>query len=262
MLGLTRRLGGCFKDSRDPTCIEHTVEALVMQRIVGIALGYEDLNDHDDLRHDPVMAVLAGKLTASHAKCEPLAGKSTLNRLERGKAEPTRYARIAADPAAIEKLFVDLFLNAHAKTPPQITLDLDATDDPLHGHREGRFFHGYYDTYCYLPLYLVCGRHRLAAKLRRSNIGAASGAREELIRIMRQIRACRPQVRILLRADSGFCREELMAWCEATRVDDVFGLAGNARLVGKIETEMAYARAEAEKTGKPAAGSRSSAGPH
>ena len=252
VLGLTGRLSACFRDSRDPSYIEHAVETLVMQRIVGIALGYEDLNDHDELRHDPVMAVLAGKLTASHAKCEPLAGKSTLNRLERGKAEPTRYARIAADPAAIEKLFVDLFLDAHAKAPPQITLDLDATDDPLHGDQEGRFFHGYYDTYCYLPLYIFCGRHLLAAKLRRSNIDAPSGAREELIRIVRQIRARWPRVRILLRADSGFCREELMAWCEANRVDYVFGLARNARLAGEIEIEMAYARAEAEKTAKPA----------
>jgi Transposase DDE domain group 1 len=252
VLGLTRRLAGCFKDSRDPNYIEHAVETLVMQRIVGIALGYEDLNDHDELRHDPVLAVLAGKLTAGHATCAPLAGKSTLNRLERGNAEPTRYARIAADVPAIEKLFVGLFLDAHDKAPAQITLDLDATDDPLHGHQEGRFFHGYYDAYCYLPLYIFCGRHLLAAKLRRANIDAAAGAREELIRIVHQIRARWPRVRILLRADSGFCREDLMAWCEANRVDYVFGLARNSRLVGEIETEMAYARAEAEKTAKPA----------
>ena len=154
VLGLTRRLAACFKDSRDPAYIEHTVETLVMQRVVGIALGYEDLNDHDQIRHDPVLATLANKLTASRRDCAPLAGKSTLNRLELSRDEPARYARIAADTVAIEALFVDLFLDAHAKAPAQITLDLDATDDLLHGHQEGRFFHGYYDGYCYLPLYI------------------------------------------------------------------------------------------------------------
>jgi hypothetical protein len=250
MLGLTRRLAACFTDSRDPAYTEHTVETLVMQRVVGIALGYEDLNDHDELRHDPVLATLAGKLTASRSDGAPLAGKSTLNRLELSREEPTRYARIAADTAAIEALFVDLFLDAHAKAPAQITLDLDPTDDPLHGQQEGRFFHGYYD--CYLPLYIFCGRHLLAAKLRCSNIDGAAGAVEEVARIIGQIRARWPRVRILLRADSGFCREDLMAWCEANRVDYVFGLARNPRLTAEIATEMAAAQAAAEKTGKPA----------
>jgi hypothetical protein len=252
VLGLTRRLAACFKDSRDPAYTEHAVETLVMQRVTGIALGYEDLNDHDQLRHDPVMAVLAGKLAAHRSDCAPLAGKSTLNRLERSKPQPTRYARIAADTAAIEALFVDLFLDAPSKPPAQITLDLDATDDPLHGHQEGRFFHGYYDSYCYLPLYVFCGRHLLAAKLRRSNIDASAGTVEELARIVGQIRVRWPRVRILLRADSGFCREPIMAWCEANRIDYVFGLARNARLTAEIETEMRGACAEAEKTGKPA----------
>jgi hypothetical protein len=252
VLGLTRRLAGCFKDSRDPAYTEHTLETLLMQRVVGIALGYEDLNDHDQLRHDPVMAVLAGKLEAGRSGCAPLAGKSTLNRLELSRPEPTRYARIAADTAAIEALFVDLFLDTHAKAPAQITLDLDATDDPLHGHQEGRFFHGYYDAYCYLPLYVFCGRHLLAAKLRWSNIDAAAGTTEELARIVVRIRARWPRVRILLRADSGFCREAIMAWCEENRIDYVFGLARNARLTAEIEAEMRAARAEAERTGKPA----------
>jgi hypothetical protein len=252
VLGLTRRLAGCFKDSRNQLFTEHAVQTLVMQRIAGIALGYEDLNDHDQLRHDPVMAVLANKLTASRADCAPLAGKSTLNRLELSKAGPTRYNKIAADTHAIERLFVDLFLDAHAKAPSQITLDLDATDDPLHGHQEGRFFHGYYDCYCYLPLYVFCGRHLLAAKLRRSNIDAAAGALQEIIRIVGQIRARWPRVRILLRGDSGFCREALMAYCEANRVDYVFGLARNERLQAEIEAEMANARDEAERRGKPA----------
>ena len=216
VIGLTRRLAECFTDARNPAFVEHEIGTLVMQRVVGIALGYEDLIDHDELRHDPVLAVLAGKLTARRSDCAPLAGKSTLNRLELSRPEPTRYARLAADTCAIETLFVDLFVDAHKKAPAQITLDLDATDDPLHGHQEGRFFHGYYDCYCYLPLYVFCGRHLLAAKLRRSNIDAAAGSVEEIERIVRHIRARWPRVRILLRADSGFARETLMAGARPT----------------------------------------------
>ena len=252
VLGLTRRLAACFKDRRDPDYVEHAVETLLMQRVVGIALGYEDLLDHDQLRHDPVMAVLAGKLAARRAGYAPLAGKSTLNRLELSQPDPTRYARISADVDAVEVLFVDLFLDAHAKTPGQITLDLDATDDPLHGHQEGRFFHGYYDCYCYLPLYIFCGRHLLAAKLRRADIDAAAGAVEEVARVVGRIRARWPRVRILLRGDSGFCREALMAWAEANRVDYVFGLARNERLQAEIAADLAQARSAAERTGRPA----------
>ncbi len=204
--------------------IEHEVATLVGQRVFGIALGYEDLNDHDELRHDPVMAVLAGKLAARREGCAPVAGKSTLNRLELSRLEPTRYHKIGHDPTAIEALFVDLFLDAHAQAPKEIILDLDATDDPLHGHQEGRFFHGYYDCYCYLPLYVFCGRHLLAAKLRRADIDAAAGAVEEVARIVAHIRRRWPRMRILLRADSGFAREALMAWCEENRVDFLFGL--------------------------------------
>ena len=251
-LGLTRRLAGCFKDHRDPDLIEHRVETLLTQRITAIALGYEDLNDHDDLRHDPIMAVLAGKLAATRVDCAPVAGKSTLNRLELSQTEPTRYARIAADPAAIETLFVDLFLDAHDAPPAEITLDLDATDDPLHGHQEGRFFHGYYDGYCYLPLYVFCGRHLLVAKLRPANIDASAGALEEVIRLVARSRARWPKTRILLRADSGFCGEALMAWAEENAVDYVFGLARNKRLAAAIGGEMQRARAAAEASGKPA----------
>jgi hypothetical protein len=161
---LSERFAACFDDTRAAELVEHQVETMVMQRVVGIALGYEDLNDHDELRRDPVLAVLAGKLAAQRSDCAPLAGKSTLNRLELSRAEPTRYHKVSHDPAAIESLFVDLFLDAHKKPPKQIILDLDATDDPLHGDQEGRFFHGYYDCYCYLPLYIFCGRHLLAAK--------------------------------------------------------------------------------------------------
>ena len=216
---LTDRFTACFTDARVAELVEHQVSTLVLQRVVGIALGYEDLNDHDELRCDPVMAVLAGKLEARRTDCAPLAGKSTLNRMELSRPVPTRYHKVSHDPAAIEALFVDLFLDAHGRPPTQIFLDLDATDDPLHGHQEGRFFHGYYDCYCYLPLYVFCGRHLLAAKLRRSNIDAAAGAVEEVARIVGQIRRRWPNTRILLRGDSGFAREALMAWCEANRVD-------------------------------------------
>ena len=251
-LDLVRRLAGCFRDARDPRFVEHSVATLVGQRVFGIALGYEDLNDHDELRHDPVMAALAGKLEARREDCAPVAGKSTLNRLELSREIATRYKKISHDPAAIEALFVDLFLEAHAKPPKQIVLDLDATDDSLFGHQEGRFFHGYYDSYCYLPLYVFCGRHLIAAKLRPSNIDASAGSVEEVVRIVSQVRARWPRTRILLRADSGFAREALMAWCERNRVDFVFGLARNARLVAEIEAELAQAEAEAVATGKPA----------
>jgi Transposase DDE domain group 1 len=197
--------------------------------------------------------VLAGKLAARRSDCAPLAGKSTLNRLEHAPSgQPGRYHRISHDGQAIERLFVDLFLEAHTRAPKQIILDLDATDDPIHGHQEGRFFHGYYDAYCYLPLYVFCGRHLLAAKLRRSNIDASAGADEEVARIVRQIRARWPRVRVLLRADSGFAREELMVWCEQNRVDFVFGLARNPRLVEEIALELIQAEDEAERMGKPA----------
>ena len=251
-IGLVGRFAACFADGRVRAQVEHTVESMVAQRVFGIALGYEDLVDHDQLRHDPVLATLAGKLEARRTDCAPLAGKSTLNRLEHAPSEPSRYHKIGHDGAAIERLFVDFFLEAHQTPPGQIVLDLDATDDPLHGHQEGRFFHGYYDCYCYLPLYVFCGRHLLAAKLRRSNIDASAGAVAEVERIVAQIRARWPQVKIVLRADSGFAREELMAWCEANGVDYLFGLARNDRLIGAIATELAAAEAESLAQGGPA----------
>jgi len=220
--------------------------------VFGLALGYEDLVDHDQLRHDPVMALLAGKLEARREDCAPVAGKSTLNRLELSRPLPTRYHKISHDGAKIERLLVDVFLEAHRSPPKQMILDLDATDDPLHGHQEGRFFHGYYDGYCYLPLFVFCGRHLLAAKLRKADIDASAGAVEEVARIVAQVRARWPHVRILLRADSGFAREALMAWCEANRVDYLFGLARNPRLVAMIENELAAARSAAEASGEPA----------
>ena len=251
-IGLIDRFAACFRDFRCPGLIEHEVKTLIGQRVFGLALGYEDLIDHDQLRHDPVMAILAGKLEARREDCAPVAGKSTLNRLELSRPEPTRYHKISHDGAMIETLLVDLFLEAHCRPPKQIVLDVDATDDPLHGHQEGRFFHGYYDGYCYLPLYVFCGRHLLAAKLRKADIDASAGALEEIARIVAQIRARWPDARILLRADSGFAREALMAWCEMNRVDYLFGLARNPRLAAMIENELAAAKSAAEASGKSA----------
>lgn len=249
---LVDRFAVCFQDARRAELIEHGVATLVGQRVFGIALGYEDLNDHDELRHDPVMATLAGKLAARREGCAPVAGKSTLNRLELGRAQPTRYHKISHEPGAIEALLVDLFLEAHRRAPARIILDLDATDDPLHGHQEGRFFHGYYDCYCYLPLYVFCGDHLLAAKLRPANIDASAGAVAEVEHIVARIRARWPEVGIVLRADSGFAREALMAWCEANDVDYLLGLARNARLTAAIAAELEDAAAQSRRTGQPA----------
>jgi len=249
---LIDRFAGCFRDGRCQELVEHRVETLVGQRVLGIALGYEDLNDHDELRHDPVMAVLAGKLEAHRKDCAPVAGKSTLNRLELSRPEATRYHKIAHDAAAIEELLVDLFIETHKQPPEEIILDLDATDDPLHGRQEGRFFHGYYDCYCYLPLYVFCGDQLLAAKLRTANIDASAGAMEEIARIVGQVRKPWPGVRILLRADSGFAREAVMAWCEANGVDYIFGLAKNKRLARAIAAELIQAKKESKTSGNPA----------
>ena len=249
--GLLSQLAACFRDARDPARRTHPVAALVRQRVYGLALGYEDLNDHDQLRHDPLFAVLAeaADLTA------PLAGKSTLNRLELSAAtvaEAERYKKIAVDHAAVDRLLVDVFLQAHPVPPTEIVLDLDATDDPVHGAQEGRFFHGYYGCYCYLPLYIFAGEHLLGARLRAANIDASAGAVDEVDRIVAQLRAAWPTVRITLRADSGFCRDALMTWAEVHAVDYVLGLAKNARLIAVIPDELAAAAAQCAATGAPA----------
>ena len=252
-LGLIRRFAGCFTDRRDPRLVEHRLETLLGQRIFGLALGYEDLNDHDELRKDPVLAVLAGKLKARREDCEALAGKSTLNRLEHlPKRMAGKYHRIDFDRAKADALLVDLFLEAHDRAPGQIVIDLDATDIPLHGHQEGRFFHGYYDHHCYLPLYVFCGRHLLLARQRRSNIDAAAGSVEEVARMVGQIRKAWPRVKIILRADSGFARDALMAWCEANKVDFLFGLARNSRLEAMLEGQLAEAKTLCAASGKAA----------
>jgi len=249
-IGLIGRFAGCFHDERRAELIEHEVATLVGQRVFAIALGYEDLNDHDELRHDPLMAVLAGKLTPKREHCAPVAGKSTLNRLELSKLEPTRYHKVSHNPVAIKNLLIDVFLESRARPPRQIVLDLDATDDPLHGEQEGRFFHGYYDCYCYLPLYVFCGRHLLLAKLRRADIDAAAGVVEEIARLVARIRARWPNTSILLRADADFARDALMAWCEATDVEFVLGLGRNERLIAEIAPELERAAA-ASARGRP-----------
>ncbi len=249
--GIVRQFVACFRDHRDPARVTHPVARLLRQRVYGLALGYEDLNDHDQLRRDPLFAVLADADDLG----APLAGKSTLNRLELSAAtvtEAERYKRIAVDHAAVDRLLVDVFLQAHPAPPAEIVLDLDATDDPVHGAQEGRFFHGFYGHYCYLPLYIFAGEHLLCARLRPANIDASAGAVEEVARIVGQLRATWPTVRITLRADSGFCRDALMTWAEAHGVDYVFGLAKNDRLLALIPGELAAAAAECAASGQPA----------
>ncbi len=248
--GVLQRFADCFTDHRDPARVTHSVAALVRQRVYALALGYEDLNDHEQLRQDPLLAVLAGAsdLTA------PLAGKSTLNRLELSAATvggTERYKKITVDHAAIDHLLVTLFLEAHPTPPASIVLDLDATDDPVHGQQEGRFFHGYYGHYCYLPLYIFAGEHLLCARLRTANIDASAGAREEVARIVALLRAVWPDVVITLRADSGFCREALMAWCETHAVHYVFGLAKNTRLTALIADELTAVTTESTAAQAP-----------
>jgi Transposase DDE domain group 1 len=240
VIGLSRQVAACFRDGRRQDRVEHAVETLVAQRIHGLALGYEDLNDHDELRHDPVLGLVSGKLEARRTDCAVLAGKSTLNRLEHApRADDERYRKLMVDEEAMKRLFVSLFLKGQARPPQRIVLDLDATDDPIHGDQEGRFFHGYYKCYCYLPLYVFCGRELLLAKLRPANIDAAAGAKDEIAWMVAQIRERWPDVEIWLRADSGFCREELMGWCEDNGVEYVFGLARNARLEAEIAEGLA-----------------------
>jgi Transposase DDE domain group 1 len=248
-LKLLPRLAECFLDGRNPLLVEHTVEQLVSQRIYGLALGYEDLNDHEQLRQDPLLRVLAGK---SDVEDSPLAGKSTLNRLELSDGTPNRYKKITFWKDGIDELLVKVFMESHTSAPEEIILDVDATDFPLHGQQEGRFFHGYYDSYCYLPLYIFCGEQILCARLRQSNSDASAGSLVEIQRIVRQIRAAWSEVKIILRGDSGFCRNELMSWCEENRVDYVFGLARNQRLRRILGPQMWEATQQWGKTGQPA----------
>jgi hypothetical protein len=258
LTGIIRRFAGCFTDHRDADLIEHTVEELVAQRVYALALGYEDLNDHDELRNDPLLAVLVGKddpagknRLRNRDKGKALAGKSTLNRLELTPVranKKSRYKKITVARHAVDAFLIEVFLESYSRPPSEIVLDLDATDDPLHGHQAGRFFHGYYNNYCYLPLYIFCGEHLLCARLRPSNIDASAGSVKELDRIVSHIRRRWPDVRIVIRGDSGFCREHIMSWCERNDVDYVLGLAKNQRLKGEIAAQMQQARTMYEQT--------------
>lgn len=257
---ILKRFSGCFTDYRNPDIIEHTVQELVKQRVYGLLLGYEDLNDHDELRRDLLLSTLVGKsdLTGQKRKREqdkgyPLAGKSTLNRLEltmEGNAKSHRYKKISYDSEQIDDLMVDIFLESYKHPPSEIILDLDATDDPLHGTQEGRFFHGYYMNYCYLPLYIFCGDHLLCARLRPSNIDASKGSVDELQRIITRIRNQWPETKIIIRGDGGFCRDKIMSWCEANGIDYVLGLPKNKRLRKKLLQQREHVYRKHLRTGK------------
>jgi hypothetical protein len=246
-VNLLGRLAGCFIDGRSPLLVKHPLGEMLAQRVYGLALGYEDLNDHEQLRSDPLLAVLSGKRELE----EPLAGKSTLNRLEL-VGHTRRYHKIAYSAEALDRLLVTLYIESHTPPPTEIVLDLDATDIPLYGHQPERFFHGYYDSYCYLPLYIFAGDQLLCARLRAANKDGAAGAVEEVSRIVTQLRERWPEVGIVLRADSGFCREELMGWCEANKVDYLFGMARNKRLGKIIGSQMQQARLLHQTTGNAA----------
>jgi hypothetical protein len=246
-INLVGRLAGCFRDGRSPLLVTHQLPEMLGQRIYGLALGYEDLNDHEQLRADPLLAVLSGKRDLE----EPLAGKSTLNRLELS-GRSGRYHKISYSAEALDRLLAELYIESQATVPTEIVLDLDATDIPLYGHQPERFFHGYYDSYCYLPLYIFAGDQLLCARLRPANQDAAAGSVEEVKRIVEQLRQRWPAVGIVLRADSGFCREELMAWCEANRVNYAFGLARNKRLGKIIGAQMHQAHVLHQTTGASA----------
>lgn len=239
-LGLTRKLAGCFLDRRDPDLITHSVHTLVAQRVQGLALGYEDLNDHSTLRHDPLLSASADKLDGS-----PLASAPTLNRLELSSHREGRYHKVQVEAAKVEALLLRFGVQSLRRNQREVVIDLDATDDPLHGKQEGRFFHGYYDAYCYLPLYAFIGDVVVWAQLRTANRDASDGTVEALKKIVVEVRRRCPRARIIVRADSGFCREAILAWCEANKVDYVIGLARNARLLAEIEPALARARERA-----------------
>ena len=246
-INLLGRLASCFSDGRAPLLVKHRLSEMLAQRIYGLTLGYEDLNDHEQLRSDPLLGLLSGKRELD----EPLAGKSTLNRLEL-TGRSLRYHKISYSAESMDRLLTDLYLESHAAPPVQIVLDLDATDIPVYGHQPERFFHGYYDSYCYLPLYIFAGDQLLCARLRPANQDAAAGSVEEVSRIVTQLRQRWPEVSIVLRADSGFCREELMGWCESNHVDYLFGLARNKRLRKIIGAQMHQAQILHQSSGKAA----------
>jgi len=259
--GLFERFSSCFVDYRDQRFVEHSVKELVAQRTVGICLGYEDLLDHDELRRDPVLATVCGKPdpTGERRRNErdrgiPLAGKSTLNRLETfgvGRGKNKKYKKICYREQDIDRFFVDAFVKSHRRVPEEIVLDVDATDDPLYGHQGGSFFHGFYDCYCYLPLYVFCGDWLLYAKLKTANLDPGNESLPDIQWLVERIRRHWPEVRIVLRGDSGFCRDELMSWCEENEIFYLFGIAKNNRLRERIAKELKKARKRYCERNKP-----------
>lgn len=261
---IVQQFAGCFTDYRDEELAEFSVCELLLQRVMGLALGYEDLNDHDRLRHDPLLALLAGRKDITgqdrretNDRGKPLAGKSTLNRLELtpvGANAQSRYKKVVAHIGQLQETLVDVFVRMKAKqeVPQELVLDLDATDDPLHGDQLGKFFHAYYGHYCYLPLYIFCDGWPLLALLRPSNIDGSAGTVPYLQRIVAKIRQVWPQVRIIIRGDSGFCREKIMRFCEENQVDFILGLAKNKRLVRALGKELQQAKVQFEASGQSA----------
>lgn len=259
-LNLFNRLSACFTDHRQADAVEHPVSRLLKQRIYGLALGYEDLNDHDELRHDPLLATLCdhsdpeGKQRLhKRDRGKALAGKSTLNRLELTPSHAnaqSRYQKIVADHAAMDTLLVDLFLESRKKAPKRLILDMDATDDKIHGDQEGRHFNKYYDSYCYLPLYIFCGDELLCSRLQTAKEDAAINSVEEISRLVTQIRQRWPRVKILVRGDGGFCRDDLMSWCEENRVDYLLGLPKNSRLLQELKLDQVLVKMAHQLTGK------------
>jgi hypothetical protein len=256
--GILDQFTKCFRDFRDGRRVEHSLTSMLSQRVYGIALGYEDLADHDQLRRDPLLATVVGSsdpVGANRSRARDrgaaLCGKSTLSRLElssRASAPRARYKKISAEPLEIDSMMVGIFLKSSEKAPREIVIDMDTTDDPVHGAQEGRHFSAYYGHYCFLPLYFFSEGHVLLSRLLPGNADQRKAALPELSRIVRQIRAKWPLTRLIIRGDSGFCSDEIMSWCEGNGVDYVLGLAKNSRLVKMLTREMRKAERRFIKT--------------
>jgi len=258
---ILKRFAGCFYDHRDPGYVEHPVEDLVKQRVFALACGYEDVNDHDHLNSDVLLALACGKADPegrsrirARDRGKALAGKSTMCRMELGgtKKEPhkDKYKKIVLDFEKAEKLLLDIFEESLKDVPDELVLDLDATDDPLHGNQEGAFFNGYYKAYCYLPLYIFCGDHLLLARLQTSDVDPAKAGMTAIRKTVRELRRRFPKTRLILRGDGGFCREELMDLCESPMMDFVFGLPKNKRLEKLLESAMSESREKFQPDGE------------
>lgn len=257
-LGLLPRLARCFKDFRDPGRVRHTLQQLLAQRLYGIALAYEDLVDHDHVGSDALFAAVVGKADPHGHKDDrfkrPLAASATMQRLDMSAEAglDDRYRRIKSDGEALRNLFVDLFLDRPGGVPDEIVIDLDTTDVTIHGEQEGRYYHGHYRDYCYLPLFAFCGEDILLAELRTADIGAGRDIPKLLGPVIKRILEKHPNLSIVLRGDSAFSTDETMSWCEEIGVGYIFGLSRNSRLESELKEELSQARAKFEETGEPA----------